>query len=507
MNEVSLHKLLDKQVKKYLTPECLEKYNFKSFIQAINSSYFSFERDKELLEHAANLNEVEYTEINQKLKNEIDSRTQSIEKIIATIQILSGIETIHHEISNADLEELIVILQEQIAKQKRTELQLIEAKEAALAANKAKSEFLSIMSHEIRTPLNGIIGLTHLIFQEDIPPSLFEKLNILKFSAENLHLLINDILDYSKIDAGKLELEETRFNIKNLVSNIKKANSTKANEKGLLVKLMIDDDIPDSVIGDQLRIGQVITNLVSNAVKFTKEGSISIELQLQNPIGDKVNILFSVKDTGIGIPKEKQSIIFNEFTQSNSSITREFGGSGLGLVICKKILQLYNSELHVESEEGKGAKFFFTLNLPVSKDDPSLSNRNADEVYNADLLKGVRVLLVEDHSINILMSVMYFNKWKMEYEIAENGKLALDKFQSNKYDIILMDLQMPVMDGITTAAAIRKIDSDIPIIALTASATNTTIEQAKEAGMNDYIIKPFYPNDLIYKILKLTRRV
>jgi signal transduction histidine kinase len=507
MHEKSQHRLLSKQIEKYLTAECLRHPNFVNFIKAVNNSYYAFERDKELLEHAAALNEKEYAEINQQLVDEIQSRNISIDKILGAIELLGGKNAAPHESNNAKLESLIEVLQNQIAKQKIIELQLIEAKEAAQSANKAKSEFLSIMSHEIRTPLNGIIGLTHLIFQEEMPEHLAEKLNILKFSAENLHLLINDILDYSKIDAGKLEIEETRFNVKKLISNIKKANSGKAIEKGIQIKLMIDDDIPDELIGDQLRIGQVITNLVSNAVKFTKKGSVTIELQLKKLNSDKATLFFSIKDTGIGIPKDKQSLIFNEFTQSNSSITREFGGTGLGLVICKKILELYHSDLLLESEEGKGATFYFTIDLNIAKENLDVLQKNYSGEYNLDLLKGLKVLLVEDHSINILMSVMYFKKWNMEYEIAENGQLALDKFQSGKYDIILMDLQMPVLDGISTAFEIRKLDQQIPIIALTASATYNTIENAREAGMNDYIIKPFYPNDLVYKILKLTGRI
>ena len=501
------HKLLAKQIEKYLTDECRREPQFRTFINVVHNSYTSFERDKELLEHAAMLNEKEYSDINIQLKNEIVQRNESIEKLIEALQLLNGKTTLNEEGASVDLQSLVKVLHDQIAKQKEIENQLIEAKEAALNANKAKSDFLSIMSHEIRTPLNGIIGITQLLGQHEIPDDLSEKIEILKFSAENLHLLINDILDYSKIEAGKLELESSVFNLKKLISNIKKANQTKAEEKGIKIKLMLDDDIPDNLVGDQLRIGQVITNLVSNAVKFTSEGMVAIEFNLIKKVKDRATCSFTIKDTGIGIAKDKQEVIFNEFTQSNTSITRKYGGTGLGLVICKKILGLHGSKLVIESEENIGSTFSFIIDFQIAKESGKVKSDDTNQIYNVERLEGLKILLVEDYSINIRLTTMYFNKWLINFEVAENGLIALEKFEPGKFDIILMDLQMPEMDGMTATTEIRKLDTEIPILALTASANIFTVQKAIEVGMNDYISKPFHPNELIYKLLKHSGRI
>ncbi|RFS18576.1 ATP-binding protein [Emticicia sp. C21] len=505
----NLHKLLAKQLKKYLSEECLQHEAFQSFIKVVNDSYHSFDRDKELSEHSASLNEVEYYEINQKLKSEITQRRQSVEKLIEAIYLLETPESGElGEVDDRNLSSLVDVLQRQIQVRKQIEAELIHAKEVAENATQAKSEFLSMMSHEIRTPLNAIIGLTYLMQQEEQTPSVMENLKTLHFSAENLHMLINDILDFSKIEAGKVDLEEVPFDLKLLVSNVKKANQVKAEEKSNRIKLMLDDDIPNTLIGDPLRIAQVLNNLVSNAVKFTINGSVTIEVSVMKKNAEHVSIYFSVKDTGIGISPEKQKLIFERFTQANSETTRKFGGTGLGLVISKKLVQLHGSDIELESEEGKGAQFSFTLDLRIGTTVKQQMAIALSETENEDVsLEGVKLLLVDDYFVNIKVATKFLDKWKVTYDTADNGLVAIDKFKKNEYDLILMDLLMPEMDGYTAVEKIRETGAEIPIIALTASATLNNQDRAFNVGMNDYVTKPFNPKELYMKIAKYSGRI
>ncbi|GAB4018536.1 hypothetical protein GCM10028808_53420 [Spirosoma migulaei] len=505
MEESKLHKTLARQIHRHLTEESLQDKNLQQFIQAVNESYQSFDRDKELLEHSALVNDREYTEINQKLKEEVSQRRQSVEKLIGAIELIEVPEG--DAIADFDpnnLVGLVNFLQRQIEYRKTIEAELRQAKEVAENATQAKSDFLSMMSHEIRTPLNGIVGMTYLMLQEEVPPSMTENLKTLQFSIEHLQALINDILDFSKIEAGKVELEEITFDFRQLVSNIKRAQQAKAQEKGNRIRLMIDDDIPNALVGDSLRIGQVLTNLVSNAIKFTQQGTISIELALEHRTDDKASIYVSVQDTGIGIAPDKQEAIFTMFTQANSATTRKFGGTGLGLVITKKLLELYGSAIQVESQEGKGATFSFTLNLPISTTAAPIIS--VTDAVDDKTLKGLRVLLVEDYPVNVKVALKFLNKWGIEVDTAENGLIGVNKCRDTQFDLVLMDLQMPVMDGYTAAAEIRKMNATIPIIALTASATFSNRDRAVLVGMDDYVTKPFNPKDLFNKIAKYSQR-
>lgn len=500
-----LHKLLSKQIKKYLTPDCLANESFGSFINAVNDSYRNFERDKELFEHSASLNEKEYSEINLKLKSEIEYRQQSVEKLVKAIRSME--DSVEQKSINFDSENLLSLvdfLQKQIEIRKQIEIELRQAIDIAEKATQAKSEFLSMMSHEIRTPLNAIVGLTYLMQQEEASPAMIDNLKTLQFSTDNLYVLINDILDFSKIEAGKVELENIPFDFKQLISNIKRANLVKAEERNNRIKLMIDDDIPEILEGDPLRLGQIISNLVSNAVKFTIDGSIIIELLLLSKNETHVILEVSVIDSGIGILPEKQAMIFEKFTQANSETTRQFGGTGLGLVITKKLLQLYDSQIELKSEVGKGSKFHFTINLKITHQTKSKQFDSNDKLLNEETLKGVRILLVEDYAVNIKVASKFLEKWQITFEVAENGKIATEKYDVGKYDLILMDIQMPIMDGYTATENIRKIDGNVPIIALTASATMNNQDRAFTVGMNDYVTKPFNPQELFQKIAKYT---
>jgi signal transduction histidine kinase len=507
MDNIEFHQLLKKQLKRYLTEDCMKHELFQNFVKAVNDSYLNFDRDKELFEHAAQINERDYAEINNKLKAEIKQRKISVQKLIDAIYSLEAKEEFEGKtLDSNNLLGLVDYLQIQIENRKKTEAELILAKELAEKATQAKSEFLSMMSHEIRTPLNAIVGLTYLMQQEDMSETMSENLKILQFSTDNLHVLINDILDFSKIEAGKVELERITFDFKQLISNIKKANQVKAEEKGNKIRLMIDDDVPDILIGDPLRLGQIISNLVSNAVKFTRNGSITVELSCLSKSKSNVTMEVSITDTGIGISPDKQAMIFDKFTQANSETTRQFGGTGLGLVITKKLLELHDSEIKLVSEPNKGAKFYFTIELEIGTELKNKASDSQNELLNENLLKGVRILLVEDYPINIKVATKFLERWQIEVDVAENGLIATQKFEKARYDVILMDIQMPVMDGYTAAEKIREMDTDIPIIALTASATFTNQDRAFLIGMNDYVTKPFNPKELYQKIARYSKR-
>ncbi|WP_225865732.1 hybrid sensor histidine kinase/response regulator [Dyadobacter aurulentus] len=382
-----------------------------------------------------------------------------------------------------------------IDNQKKTEQELIHAKEMAEMAAIAKSQFLSTMSHEIRTPMNAVIGFTHLLLQQNPRPEQMEYLNILKFSAENLLVLINDILDFSKIEAGKIEFEEVDFNVLSLLENIRSGILQKANEKGIMLKLKVSNPVNVTVVGDPVRLGQILTNLVSNAVKFTETGKVIISAEVTRREGDRITLDFKVEDTGIGIPPEKIENIFDSFTQATSDTTRKYGGSGLGLTITKRLLELQQSKIFVESEQGKGSVFYFSLSFKVSE--KHFSEQNNGSTSNKFSLEGMRLLIVEDNAINVLLMRNFMKQWNVTYDVAENGLVALEKVQITDYDLVLMDLQMPEMDGYEATLKIRQLPA---IIALTASAMMDIKDIAFTVGMNDYISKPFTPAELYSKI-------
>ena len=392
-----------------------------------------------------------------------------------------------------------------ITKRKEVEHQLIKAKEEAIEASEAKADFLSSMSHEIRTPMNAVIGMTHLLLQENPREDQVENLNTLKFSGENLLTIINDILDFSKIESGKLHLEYTSFSLKYVMDSIYHSLSTKAVDKNIKLLKKYDESIPDFVIGDSVRLYQILNNLIGNAIKFTKEGHVIIQSSLRKIEGEEVVVDFSIIDSGIGIPEDKIGLIFENFTQASSSTTRQFGGTGLGLAITKKLLELQGSTIKVSSVFGKGSHFYFTLRFKKSEekvDENKVLEKKGNTEAEKDL-QDVNILLVEDNRVNQLVAKKFISKWGANMDIAENGVEAIEAVQNKDYDVVLMDLQMPVMGGLEATEKIRELGGEyvhLPIIALTASAVLEIQDEAIQAGMNDFLTKPFDPQMLLTKL-------
>jgi signal transduction histidine kinase/ActR/RegA family two-component response regulator len=498
------HSILNKQIKKLLPEHYLADETIQFFLESVSNSYNTFERAKKISDHAFTISEREYNEVNVNLYEENQIKQQSISEIKKAISALSPVPQPELENSTDDLIHIIKYLQKQIEKAKELETQLILSKEVAENAAMAKAQFLSTMSHEIRTPMNAVIGFTHLLLQLSPTPEQIEYLRLLKFSAENLLVLINDILDFSKIEAGKVEFEEADFLLKDLIGNIRLALLQKANEKGIQLKLLIDHDLPEAVKGDPVRLGQILTNLISNAVKFTKEGKVTIVASLQKREEDYTLIDFEIADTGIGIAADKINNIFESFTQASAETTRKYGGTGLGLTITKKLLELMGSQVKVESQLGKGSVFSFTLKIKNSSAHFIANNTNEQLSITEKSLRGIKVLIAEDNQINVILAKQYMKLWDVDCDVAENGSIALMLVQTNDYDLVLMDLQMPEMDGYQTTTAIRELPDDkyrnLPIIALTASAMLDIKDKAFVVGMNDYISKPFNPNELYRKI-------
>lgn len=396
---------------------------------------------------------------------------------------------------------------EDITDQQKATLELISAKELAEKASRFKSDFLSIMSHEIRTPMNAVIGTTNLLISDDPRPEQMEYLNILKFSGENLLSIINDILDYNKIEAGKLELNELKFNIHSLTKKINQTFAAKALEKGLTLELNINSTIPEYIIGDQMRLSQILNNLISNAVKFTLKGTITIDLHAMQLDANQVTIRFTISDTGVGIAPDNINIIFDPFVQepvinNNNNI----GGTGLGLAITKRLVNLHQSDISVTSNPGEGTTFTFSIafKLPEAENKDDMLPPDNGPMLN---LHGMNVLIVDDNKMNLLIASRFLKKWQASVDEALNGQIAVDMVNEKIYDLIIMDLQMPVMDGFEATEVIKKAHPRVPVIALTADAMPETYNKALAAGMSDYLTKPFVPAVFFEKVSRYYREV
>ncbi|MCC8423835.1 ATP-binding protein [Mucilaginibacter sp. UR6-11] len=428
--------------------------------------------------------------------------------IIAVFACLALIAFIHSHFYNAFI-KTIKELKETSDKQTELTAEFTLAIEKAQKSSEAKSEFLSTMSHEIRTPLNAVIGMSNLLITGNPRPDQRENLEVLKFSAGNLLSIVNDVLDFNKIESGRLVFENTKFNLPELMQNICGGQMMTAQVKGILFKLDVDSTLNRKMLfGDPTRITQIVFNLVSNAIKFTADGNIAVKATCIEDRHNRVTVNFSVKDTGIGIEQKRLNLIFEPFIQESTSTTRQYGGTGLGLAIVKRLLELQGLKMKVTSKPGVGSEFSFNMEFPVATEAFEPSTSNLPQITeNGQTLSAIRMLIAEDNPVNVMLMKKLLSKWNIVPSIAENGERAVELIQYGNFDIILMDLQMPVMNGFDAAKEIRKMPdpkkSSIPIIALTASALFDIRERVQESGMNDYVSKPFIPNELFEKIQNL----
>jgi PAS domain S-box-containing protein len=395
----------------------------------------------------------------------------------------------------------ITVFMQNITARKEAERELVAAKEVAEKASLAKAQFLSTMSHEIRTPMNAVVGLTHLLLLQQPRPDQAELLHTLQFSSENLLSLINNILDLHKIEAGKVTFESVDFSPAELVAKIVRSHQFKAEEKGIALRSTADAGLPDVLKGDPARLTQVLNNLISNAIKFTDAGTVALGISVEASSEDACTLLFSVTDTGIGIPADKQGIIFDAFVQADADTTRKYGGTGLGLTITKRLLELQESTLQLTSRPGEGSRFYFRLQL--EKGTLPQRTASAPSPFRTDELGTLRLLLVDDNEINVMVASKFLQKWKITPDFAPHGLAALERIKERTYDLVLMDLQMPLMDGFEATRRIRRLGGaylTLPIIALTADTVAGVKEQALAAGMNDFLTKPYSPDDL-YRVI------
>jgi signal transduction histidine kinase/FixJ family two-component response regulator len=426
----------------------------------------------------------------------------------------------------------VVIVARDVTEQKRIETELIEAKvfaelatgiaeeekmnaenatriaetatRIAETAVKAKQQFLSNMSHEIRTPMNAIIGFTKVVLKTELSPKQKEYLHAIKLSGDALIVLINDILDLAKVDAGKMTFEQIPFKMSLSLSAMLHLFEAKIQEKNLKLIKEYDYRIPEVLVGDPVRLHQIILNLVSNAVKFTTKGKITISVNLVSEDEEKTTIEFSVTDTGIGIPETKMENIFENFQQATSGTSRLYGGTGLGLAIVKQLVEAQGGSIRVKSKIDEGSTFSFTLSFLKTKVEAEIEVEL--EEINPEI-NNINVLVVEDIALNQLLMKTLLDDFGFECDVAANGKLAIEKLQALTYDIILMDLQMPEMNGFEATEYIRStMNSKIPIIALTADVTTVDLAKCKAVGMNDYIAKPVNERLLYSKIIGLTKK-
>ncbi|MRR19577.1 PAS domain S-box protein [bacterium] len=384
---------------------------------------------------------------------------------------------------------------------------LITARKRAEEAAFSKQQFMSTMSHEIRTPLNEVIGITNLLYQSNPREDQMEYIKTLRFSANHLLTLVNDILDYNKMEAGKIVFEKTEFELVSMLDDMKRSYSHRAQEKGISFTIDKSADLPPTLIGDPIRLNQILSNLLSNAIKFTSDGGVTLKASVREHLEGRALLEFSVADTGIGIAMDKLEEIFESYAQASADTTRKYGGTGLGLAICKRLVDLQGGKISVESELDKGSVFTFTIEYSVPATETKVADQGAGDTMKA--LAGKRILVAEDNKINFFVANKFLESWGVIVTHVENGSLALDEIGRQEFDLILMDLHMPVMDGIEATRIIRSSSdsriSKIPIVALTAAVMSEANDKIENLSINDYVLKPFKPKDLYDRIAKNVR--
>ena len=494
---IMYHKLLEKQIQKLLPASYQTDEVLKAFFLKISSTYTTFERDKEISEHAFAISEKEYQEVTHSLQMQNDITSQSFIKLKNAIHSLDP--SANFDINDDDLINVITYLETEIQKKKELQAELINAKEVAEKASAAKSFFLANMSHEIRTPLNGIVGMIELALHTNLTPEQKRYLEIIKSSSDILMNVINDILDFSKIDAGKLDLHPYPFSLRNDIGKSLKPIGLKASEKNLEFVLRIEKDVPDLLIGDALRIQQVILNLLNNAVKFTEEGQIVFDIKTEYIEDKKVCLHFCVEDTGIGIEEDKLEGIFGEFIQADNSANRKFTGTGLGLAISKKLVEMMGGTISVESKLGQGSIFRFTLPIKLQEETA------APRFIVNDLLKQTTVLVAEgndanrNHTIDMLT---YFGVKSVGFSNGEEAIAELKKGIETKspYPVILLDINLTgKMNGVEVAKLIRATPAleKTQIIIISMSYMAYDREVLSRLGISEFFTKPFSHSDLL----------
>ncbi|MDD3375026.1 MAG: ATP-binding protein [Candidatus Omnitrophica bacterium] len=389
---------------------------------------------------------------------------------------------------------------EDITEHKKAREGLLQAKLAAEEASSAKSMFLANMSHEVRTPMNAVIGMLDLTLETDLTDDQKDNIETAKEAADNLLSLLNDILDISRVEAGKIVLEKVKFDLWKVTDSVGKGLSVLANKKNIQLTVNVDPKVPRMIVGDSTRLRQIIINLLNNAIKFTAKGSVELKVGVASSLEGEVELLFSVTDTGIGIPKDKQQAIFEVFTQADASTTRKFGGTGLGLAISRKLVEMMSGKIWIESEEGVGSTFFFTARFDVSDQLQTQDEKEHKKVFvqgKEPVTKAARILnilLAEDNPLNQKIAVKLLEKKGWLVEVVDNGQKAIDHIVDKNFDVILMDVQMPVLDGLEATKKIREQEKQtgkhIPILAMTARAMVEDEKKCIESGMDGYIPKP-----------------